>query len=125
MAPHQSEGESRRLLIVGSDIEIAGPVRSSLALLLHEFATNSVKYGALSASDGRIQIRCADVAGIVVVTWTELGGPPVASPANNNGFGVLLVRATVTGQLGGELSRDWRPEGLVIRLSVPRERLTG
>jgi PAS domain S-box-containing protein len=51
MAPHQSEGESRRLLIVGSDIEIAGPVRSSLALLLHEFVTNSVKYGALSASE--------------------------------------------------------------------------
>jgi two-component sensor histidine kinase len=86
--------------------------------------TASGKPGAVQ-SDGQIQIHCADVAGIVVVTWTELGGPPVASPANNNGFGDLLVRATVTGQLGGELSRDRRPEGLVIRLSVPRERLTG
>jgi two-component sensor histidine kinase len=40
IAPHQSEEESRRLLIVGCDIEISGPVISSLALLLHEFATN-------------------------------------------------------------------------------------
>jgi hypothetical protein len=31
----------------------------------------------------------------------------------------------VSGQLGGEVSREWSPEGLVIRLSVPRERLIG
>jgi hypothetical protein len=46
-------------------------------------------------------------------------------PIGNTEFGDLLVRATVTGQLGGEISREWKPEGLVIQLSVPRERLTG
>jgi PAS domain S-box-containing protein len=125
IAPHQGEGENRRLSIVGCDMEISGPMISSLALLLHEFATNSVKYGALSATAGQIQIHCADRAGAVVITWTERGGPPVVSPIRNKGFGDLLVRATVTGQLGGEISRDWKPEGLVIRLSVPREHLTG
>jgi hypothetical protein len=41
------------------------------------------------------------------------------------GFDDFLVRATVAGQLGGEISRDWKPEGLVIRFSVPRELLIG
>ena len=123
--PHRGEGENRRLSIVGCDIEISGSVISSLALLLNEFATNSVKYGALSATAGRIQIHCADRAGAIVISWTELGGPPIPSPIGNAGFGDFLVRATAAGQLGGEISRDWKPEGLVIRLSVPRERLTG
>ena len=124
-APHLGEGDSRRFSIVGCDMEISGSSISSLALLLHEFATNSVKYGALSSTAGQIQIHCADRAGTVVITWSERGGPPVAPPIGNEGFGDLLVRATVAGQLGGDISREWKPEGLVIRLSVPRERLTG
>jgi hypothetical protein len=74
---------------------------------------------------GQIQIHCAARSGTFVIAWTERGGLPVTSPIGNTGFGDLLVRATVTGQLGGEISRVWKPEDLVIQLSVPRERLTG
>jgi two-component sensor histidine kinase len=95
-----------------------------MALLLQEFATNATKYGALSAAAGQIQIHCADRNGTVVVTWSEHGGPKVFPPKDNKGFGDFLVRTTVAGDLGGEISQDWKPEGLVIRLSVPRERLT-
>src|SRR5580693_3242972 len=66
------------LSIVGCDMEVSGPVISSLALLLHEFATNSVKYGALSATTGQIKVHCADRGETVVLTWSEHGGPPVA-----------------------------------------------
>ncbi len=59
----------------------------------------------------------------VVVHWTELGGPPVAPPTGSLGFGDVLSRIAVSDQLGGEIARDWRPEGLAIRLSVPRQRL--
>jgi two-component sensor histidine kinase len=107
-------------------VEISGSVISSLALLLNEFATNATKYGALSATAGRIRIQCANHGDTLVVIWTERGGPAVVSPTGNNGFGGfgdLLVRTTIAG-LGGEISRDWNPEGLVIRLSIPRERLT-
>ena len=124
-APHLGEGDSRRFSIIGCDMEISGATISSLALLLHEFTTNSVKYGALSSTAGQIEVHCADRAGNVVITWSEHGGPPVAPPIGKEGFGELLVRATVTGQLGGEINRDWNPAGLLIRLSVPRERLTG
>ena len=54
----------------------------------------------------------------------ERGGPRVALPIGDEGFGDLLVRATVTGQPGGNISREWKPEGLVLRLSVPRQSLT-
>jgi PAS domain S-box-containing protein len=124
-APHLGEGDGRRFSIIGCDVEISGSTISSLALLLHEFATNSVKYGALSSTAGQIEVHCADRAGNVVITWSERGGPRVAPPIGNEGFGDLLVRATVAGQLGGDISREWKPEGLVIRLSVPRESLTG
>jgi PAS domain S-box-containing protein len=123
-APHLDAGGGRRFSIVGCDMEISGSTISSLALLLHEFATNSVKYGALSSTTGQIRVHCADRTGTVVITWSEQGGPEVAPPIGNEGFGDLLVRATVAGQLRGDISREWKPEGLVIRLSVPRERLT-
>ena len=124
-APYLGEGDSHRLSIVGCDMEISGSPISSLALLLHEFATNSVKYGALSSTAGQIEVHCADRAGHVVITWSEHGGPPVARPSGKEGFGNLLVRAIVTGQLGGDVSREWKPEGLVIRASLPRHSLTG
>ena len=127
IAPHEDieEAQGERLTIAGPDLGISGSALSSLALLLNEFGTNSVKYGALSAPKGQIEIVGAEHGQAFVLTWTERGGPAITSPRDGEGFGAILTRATVTGQLGGEISRDWRPEGLVIRLSLPRERLTG
>jgi two-component sensor histidine kinase len=125
-APHDNRNDEavRRFSITGCDMEIVGSKISGLALLLQEFATNATKYGALSAATGHIQIHCADRDGTVVITWSEHGGPAVVPP-EDKGFGDFLVRTTVAGDLGGEISQEWNPEGLAIRLSVPRERLTG
>ena len=57
--------------------------------------------------------------------WTERGGPPVHDQTINEGFGSQLARLTVTGQLAGQFSRHWGPEGLAIQLSVRRDRLGG
>ena len=122
---HHHDGAAGRLSIVGYDLEISGSSISSFALLLHEFATNSAKYGALSTAAGQVQIHCADRGKTLVITWSERGGPSVTAPLGQEGFGDFLVRTTVTGQLGGDISRDWKPEGLVIQLTVPRARLTG
>ena len=126
VAPYEELGDAPRprFSIVGCDIEISGAAVSSMALLLHEFATNSAKYGSLSAAEGQIEIDCGDHGQNVVLTWTEREGPAVAPPADNEGFGAVLVRAAVKGQLGGEISYDWSPEGLVIRLSIPKARLS-
>ncbi len=122
------EGEASRasrVAISGADPAISGGAVASLALLLHEFAANAAKYGALSAAGGTVEVVCSEKDDAIALTWTERGGPPVAPPTGGEGFGGLLSRMTVTGQLGGEISREWRAEGLAIRLTLPRARLTG
>jgi PAS domain S-box-containing protein len=117
------EPEHPRIAISGIDSGVSGPPVTSLALLLHEFATNAAKYGALSADTGLVKVVFAEEGDLIVVHWTERGGPLVAAPMGELGFGDVLSRIAVSDQLGGEIVRDWRPEGLAIRLSVPRSRL--
>ena len=113
-----------RVVVTGPDIPVAGGSVTGFALLLHEFSTNAAKYGALSTPTGYVEIECFEHNGQFVLIWKERGGPPVAHEADREGFGSLLARATVRGQLGGDISRDWKPEGLTIRLCVPKDRLT-
>ncbi|EDP63799.1 putative sensory transduction histidine kinase [alpha proteobacterium BAL199] len=119
-----AEGADARVRVSGSDVPVAagGPV-TSIALLLHEFVTNAAKYGALSTPEGRVDINSSEEGDQVVLTWTESGGPAVDRGDDAEGFGGVLARATVKGQLEGTISREWRPNGLFIRLSVTRRRL--
>ena len=114
---------SPRIAISGIDAGVSGSAVTSLALLLHEFATNATKYGALSADTGTVKVVFAEEGDAIVVHWIERGGPPVSPPTGAEGFGGVLSRIAVSNQLGGEIVREWRPEGLAIRLSVPRSRL--
>ena len=117
------EPEGPRITLSGIDVAVSGAAITSLALLLHEFATNAAKYGALSADRGSVKVVFAEEGDSVVVHWSERGGPTVTAPNGRLGFGDVLSRIAVSDQLGGEIVRDWRPEGLTIRLTVPRSRL--
>jgi PAS domain S-box-containing protein len=122
VAPFDEAGQSR-IVLSGLDARVSGSAVTSLALLLHEFATNAAKYGALSADTGSIKVVFAEEGDSILVHWTERGGPPVTAPSGGLGFGDVLSRIAVSDQLGGAIVRDWRREGLSIRLSVPRSRL--
>ena len=126
LSPYEgrSDGHGARFTISGPDIGLAGGLVTSFALLLHEFATNATKYGALSTPTGHIEISCSEGDGQFALTWQEHGGPRVDSHSDSEGFGTVLARATVKDQLRGEISRDWKPEGLTIRLSVARDRIS-
>jgi two-component sensor histidine kinase len=116
--------DGAQVTISGPDIGLAGGSLTGLALLLHEFATNAAKYGALSTPTGQIDVACSEGDGKFALTWTERGGPRVDHRGDGEeGFGALLARATVKGQLGGDISYDWKAEGLTIRLSVARDRI--
>jgi PAS domain S-box-containing protein len=117
------EAEKSRIVLSGIDVRVCGAAITSLALLLHEFATNAAKYGALATEEGSVKVVFAQEGESIIVTWTERGGPPVAKPSGSLGFGDVMSRIAATDQLGGGITRDWRPEGLAIRLSVPRFRL--
>jgi PAS domain S-box-containing protein len=117
------EPEHPRIAISGIDGNVSGSAVTSFALLLHEFATNAAKHGALSTEKGSVKVVFAEENDSIIVHWMERDGPPVAAPTGSLGFGDVLSRIAASDQLGGEIVRDWRSDGLAIRLSVPRSRL--
>jgi two-component sensor histidine kinase len=126
LSPYEEQTDSDRARVTtsGTDIQLAGGLVTTFALLLHEFATNAAKYGALSTPMGHIDIACSENDGQFALSWQERGGPRIDSHADSEGFGTLLARSTVKDQLRGDISRDWKPEGLTIRLSVAKDRIT-
>ena len=61
--------------------------------------------------------------GVLLLVWTERGGPTIDGQPDSDGFGGVLSRRIVSSHFGGEMSKEWTREGLVVRLSVPADRL--
>lgn len=122
IAPYVTK-DGASVTIDGPDVPISGKAVMGIALLLHEFATNAAKYGALSSQTGCVEVRWSVQQDELLLTWRERGGPPVDRKPENEGFGTLLARLTVTGQPAGKLSHDWSQAGLTIGLSAPLDRL--
>jgi PAS domain S-box-containing protein len=122
VSPYEDKHEAR-LVLTGSDVRLSATAVSALALIVHEFATNSAKYGSLSVPAGRIAIDCAEDGDRFVLVWTEQDGPTLGALRGEEGFGSLMTRAAAKGQLGGTIEHHWAADGLTIRLSMSRERL--
>jgi PAS domain S-box-containing protein len=120
-APYVAAGSNspERIVVSGCDQEINDSAVTSVALLLHELATNAAKYGALSASTGVVHIDCSSKEDSLVMTWEERGGPPIKGPPNSEGFGGTLARKIVANQFRGRFSNDWNSSGLIIRIEIP------
>ncbi len=88
-----------------------------LALVIHELATNSLKYGALSAESGTLDISGASTEEDVCLVWTERGGPSV-SWDGEEGYGSKLLNRSVSGQLGGSIKTDWSEDGIIVTLTL-------
>jgi PAS domain S-box-containing protein len=117
-APYQRGAGS--IVVTGEDVKVDDRSATPLALLFHELATNAAKYGALSTDEGRVTLAVGREGGAVTLRWMETGGPPVTQPAGA-GFGSQLLELSANRQLGGKIEREWRPEGLVLTISVPAE----
>lgn len=117
MAPY-ADGDDR-VTIRGGDCRIGPRAATPLALVFHELATNSAKYGALSVDEGRVEIAidCAEEQVQARIHWRESGGPAVAD-AGHEGFGSRLMTMAVEGQLGGSLERRFTPDGLEVDLTM-------
>lgn len=116
-------GEDTCTSVEGPDLAIGGDAATSFALVLHELATNAAKYGALSDPGGRVRVAWVVDGADLRLAWEESGGPVIAGPPAREGFGSLLARRSVTGQLRGRLDYDWNAEGLIVGVTVPLERL--
>jgi len=114
-----SFGDERRVVLDGASVALAPAAAQSVAMALHELATNAAKYGALSTPQGRVEVSWRrDVAGELRLIWRETGGPPVMAPARR-GLGTTLLGRALAGPVGGRTCLDWRPQGLVCELILP------
>jgi len=124
-APFADEGDSdpRRVVMEGPDVVLGGNAATGLALVFHELTTNAAKYGSLSNEDGIIEIRWSVKDDKLVLQWKELDGPRIDREPALEGFGTTLSHMSISRQLGGEFLRQWRPEGLLLELSLPVDNL--
>ena len=114
-------GERQRVTIIGDDLLIDDRSATPLALLFHELATNATKYGALAREDGLVRLTVEAGDQHVALCWCEEGGPTVAEPETHRmGFGSQLVELSAVRQLGGTVTRDWQPQGLHVKVTIPR-----
>ena len=124
LAPYDDTGAfSRRIRVSVPRMSVGESGATTLAMVLHELATNSMKYGALSAVEGTLDVSCLVQDSQVVMVWTERGGPPVTAPPNLAGFGSSLLSRSVTRNLKGTVEREWLEEGAIITLKMDKDRL--
>lgn len=117
--------------VIGTRITIGGPLvvlapnaAQTIGLAIHELATNSGKYGALSNDKGTIAVLWEHRdATMLSLSWTESGGPPVRAP-DHHGFGTTVIETMVKSNLGSEVEIAYEPSGLRWRIDCPLETLT-
>lgn len=104
----------------GPEVALAPHTAVGLSMVFHELATNSAKYGALSAPGGRVEVtwKRDPVTDNLVFIWRDVGGPPVTPPASA-GFGTRLIESSIRREQKGQARFDFRPDGLVFEANLP------
>lgn len=124
LAPYDDLGAfSGRVRVAVPRMGVGEKAATTLALVLHELATNSVKYGALSSDAGLLDVACTATETEATIVWTERGGPHVVAPQKLGGFGNKLVQRSLSGNLNGTIDYDWSELGLIATLRLSKERL--
>jgi PAS domain S-box-containing protein len=120
LAPYR--GGTGRFRIAGEDLRLPPKTAVSLALAIHELATNAVKYGALSVDAGFVEISWSVAAQEggqrLHFTWREQGGPAVAAPTRR-GFGTRLIERSLAAEFEGEVRIAFEPSGVVCTVEAP------
>ena len=117
-----SEVIARETLAYGDRVRLDGPTfplashqALALGLIVHELSTNAAKYGALSTAGGTVDVLWCAAGDGAEIAWVEAGGPPCSPPAAP-GFGTRLMTKLARGDLGGDITFDYPPSGLSVRL---------
>jgi PAS domain S-box-containing protein len=118
-APYRAAG-NERVSAQGPIVLLPPATAQTIALALHELATNAGKYGALSSGAGRVKLTWRTKPGQVELVWAEHDGPKITSPSRQ-GYGSRAIVAGIERQLGGMVNFDWQESGLRCTLCVPYE----
>jgi len=108
-----------RFKLTGEDVLVIPEAYTILALVIHELATNSAKYGSLSARAGTVEVSLAKTAfGDLALGWREAGGPPVTAPTRH-GFGSTIITRSIPHDLQGEADVRYKLAGVEAAFLVP------
>ena len=107
----------QRVGAVGPAVMMTPEDAQTIALVLHELATNAAKYGALSTKSGRVDIVWSHSEDKLLLAWKETGGPRVQAPSRK-GFGTKIISSSVAGSDKGRVTFDWHQDGLQFRLEL-------
>lgn len=120
IAPYRSSSE--RCELDGGTVNLPGRHAVPLGLVLHELATNAVKYGAWSAPGGLLRIRWESDDSRAKVIWEEIATGEAAGPTEQGreGFGSALIRSSER-QLGGTIVRRFEARGIVVEMDFTLE----
>jgi two-component sensor histidine kinase len=124
LQPYGDDASRERISASGPNVMVGATAVTSLALALHETATNAVKYGALSEPNGAIHIKWETQGDDFRLEWEETGGPAIVVSPSTQGFGSVLTERSIISQLGGKIDYDWKRSGLKLRITVPLDRLS-
>ena len=124
LAPYQDRN-GERIAITGENARIGTRAATPLALVFHELATNSAKYGALSCEEGTIVITTtlSDDGERAEIAWREFALPCDDYETKGEGFGSRMLRMAIEGQLGGNFRRQFGRDGLEIDITLPIARM--
>lgn len=101
MAAMQNLSQFERFSVDGPEVKLGPRAALSLSLMIHELATNALKYGALSGSSGHVTVAWRIEGNALRFSWRETGGPPL-QPRGGEGFGSRLIRMGLGGTGGVE-----------------------
>lgn len=111
-------GDISRVHASGEAVRLCPKAALAIGMTMHELSTNAAKYGALSTHAGSVEVRWRVNDDGLVIDWSEHGGNAVVPP-KRKGFGTRMVDQAIEYELGGEVERVFRPDGLHCSLSVP------
>jgi two-component sensor histidine kinase len=124
MAPYLIENE-KRVVLEGPAVSLKPKMALSLGMVIHELATNAVKYGCLAEPTGSLAIRWRverRSRTCLMVDWKETAGPDVKD-TGRRGFGLNLIEREIRNNLGGEIRMDFQPDGLRVNLEISLDSL--
>lgn len=124
LAPYDDTGAfAGRIRVAVPRMGVGEKTARTLALIVHELATNSLKHGALSMETGSLDISSTADEWDLYVVWAETGGPTIEGPPEMRGFGSKLLSRSISESLDGAIAYAWQPTGLVATMRMRKDRL--
>lgn len=125
LAPYNHSDD--KVVIMGPEIVLTPRAALSLAMAIHELASNAAKYGALSRDAGRLTVRwqtAAEKDPVLTLSWTEADGP-VVKPPSRRGFGTTLIERALAHELDAKVGRTFSEAGVHCTISIPLTEAVG